>query len=40
MTETDAPTRFVVIPRTEERGGNENKCYTHYVQDNGGRYSL
>ncbi|MDN3461122.1 hypothetical protein [Rhodococcus sp. APC 3903] len=40
MTETATPARFVVIPRTEEHGGYENKCYTHYVQDNGGRYSL
>lgn len=40
MTDTATPARFVVIPRTEEHGGYENKCYTHYVQDNGGRYSL
>ncbi|WP_207624591.1 hypothetical protein [Rhodococcus sp. D-46] len=40
MTETAAPASFVVIPRTEERGGYENECFTHYVQDNGGRYRL
>ncbi|WCT05855.1 hypothetical protein [Rhodococcus qingshengii] len=40
MTETVAPTRFVVISRTAEHGGCENKCFTHYVQDNGGRYCL
>lgn len=40
MTETAAPTRFVVIPRTKEHGGYENKCFTHYVKDNGGRYCL
>jgi len=40
MTEAAAPTRFVVISRTEEHGGYENKCLTHYVQGNGGRYCL
>ena len=40
MTETAAPARFVVIPRTEEHGGYENECFTHYVQDNGGRCRL
>ncbi|MDV8015992.1 hypothetical protein R4P70_32280 [Rhodococcus sp. IEGM 1241] len=40
MTETAALTRFVAIPRTAEHGGYENECYTHYVQDNGGRYCL
>lgn len=40
MTETAAPARFVAIPRTEERGGHENECFTHYVQDNRGRYCL
>jgi len=40
MTETAAPTRFVAIPRTEEHGGHENECFTHYVQDNRGRYCL
>ena len=33
-------TRFVAIPRTEEHGGCENKCFTHYVQDTGGRDCL
>lgn len=40
MTETAAPTSFVAVPRTEEHGGYENKCFTHYVQDNLGRYCL
>ncbi|MDZ7910912.1 MAG: hypothetical protein U5O16_03625 [Rhodococcus sp. (in: high G+C Gram-positive bacteria)] len=40
MTETVTPTSFVVILRTEEHGGYENGCFTHYVQDNGGRYCL
>ncbi len=40
MTETAAPTRFVTITRTEEHSGYENECFTHYVQDNGGRYCL
>ena len=40
MTETATTTRFVVVPRTAEHGGYENKCFTHFVQDNGGRYSL
>lgn len=40
MTETAAPTRFVAIPRTAEHGGYENECFTHYVQDNRGRYCL
>jgi hypothetical protein len=40
VTETAAPTGFVAIPRTEEHGGHENKCFTHYVQDNGVRYCL
>jgi hypothetical protein len=40
MTETSALTSVVVIPRTEEYGGFENECFTHYVQDNGGRYCL
>ncbi|OYD70719.1 hypothetical protein [Rhodococcus sp. OK302] len=38
MTETDTSTGIVVVPRIEEHGGYENKCCTHYVQDNGGRY--
>ncbi len=33
MTETAAPTSFVVIPRTKEHGGYEYKCFTHYVQE-------
>ncbi|MCS4255899.1 hypothetical protein M2405_004202 [Rhodococcus erythropolis] len=40
MTETATPTSFVVIPRTAEHGGYENKCFTHYVQGNRGRYCL
>lgn len=40
MTETTTPTLFVVISRTSEHGGYENECFTHYVQDNGGRYGL
>ncbi|MGQ5691533.1 hypothetical protein ACSVIA_28070 [Rhodococcus erythropolis] len=40
MTETAALTSFVAIPRTEEHDGCENECFTHYVQDNGGRYCL
>ncbi|MDN3461096.1 hypothetical protein [Rhodococcus sp. APC 3903] len=40
MTETASPARFVAIPRTEEHGGHEGECFTHYVQDNRGRYSL
>ncbi|WP_207624589.1 hypothetical protein [Rhodococcus sp. D-46] len=40
MTETAAPTSFVAIPRTAEHGGYENECFTHYVQDNRGRYCL
>ncbi|MFB7860231.1 hypothetical protein [Rhodococcus qingshengii] len=40
MTETATPASFVVIPRTEERAGCKNKCFTHYVQDRRGRYCL
>ncbi|WP_172932902.1 hypothetical protein [Rhodococcus sp. MS13] len=40
MPETAAPTRFVVISRTEEHGGYENECFTHFVEDNTGRYCL
>lgn len=40
MTETGAPTRIFVIPRTEEHDGYENECFTHYVQGNGGRCCL
>lgn len=40
MTEIDTPTSFVVIRRTKGRGGCENRCFTPYVQDNGGRYCL
>ena len=40
MNETATTTRFVVVPRTGEHGGYQNKCFTHFVQDNGGRYCL
>lgn len=40
MTETAFPTSFVAMPRTGERGGYENECFTHYVQGNGGRCCL
>lgn len=40
MTETASPARFVAMPRTGERGGYENECFTHYVQGNGGRCCL
>lgn len=32
MIETGSPASFFVIPRTEERDGYENECFTHYVQ--------
>ncbi|OFV78052.1 hypothetical protein [Rhodococcus erythropolis] len=40
MNETATPTSFVAIPRTEEHGGCENECFTHFVEDNAGRYCL
>ncbi|WP_372027942.1 hypothetical protein ACBG85_29695 (plasmid) [Rhodococcus sp. NyZ502] len=40
MTETATATRFVVVPRTAEHGGYENECFTHFVEDNEGRYCL
>ncbi len=32
MIETGSPASIFVIPRTEERDGYENECFTHYVQ--------
>ncbi len=40
MTETATATCFVVVPRTAEHGGYENECFTHFVEDNAGRYCL